>query len=127
MTEVYFVCGICTEKQMEIGKNGGEYYSYPTFNTPKGIKCYELDYENSENIDGVIFGVELASLNCHYSGAREMSKVGEVTQEMKDLVKKFIELNKDVPTIKNCKPEDFTSVFDGSEPKLWCVLKSERV
>ena len=56
----------------------------------------------------------------------EMSKVGEVTQEMKDLVNKFIELNKDIPTIKDCDPEDRCSVFDGDEPKLWCVLKSER-
>ena len=126
MTEVYFVYGICTEKQMKIGKDGNEYYSYPVFNTPKGINRYELDYENSEEIDGVIFGVEIASLNCHYWGAMEMSKVGEVTQEMKDLVNKFIKLNKDIPTIKDCKPEDFTSVFDGAEPKLWCVLKSER-
>lgn len=125
MPEVYFVYGICTEQQMEI-KNGSEYYSYPTFNTPKGINYYEIDYENSENIDGVIFGVKLESLNCHYSGAIEMSKVGEVTQEMKDLVGEFIELNKDVPIIKDCKPEDFISVFYGSEPKLWCVLKSSR-
>ena len=124
MTAVYFVYGICTEKQMEI-KDSSDYYSYPTFNMPKGIKRYKIDYENSEEIDGVIFGVELASLNCHYCGAMEMSKVGEVTQEMKDLVKKFIELNKDIPTIKDCKPENFISVFDGEEPKLWCILKSE--
>ena len=67
MTQVYFVYGICAEKQMEV-KDNGEFYSYPEFNMPKGIKRYDLDYENSEGIDGIIFGVELTSLNCHYWG-----------------------------------------------------------
>ena len=126
MTCVYFVYGILTEKQMEIRENG-EFYSCPDFNIPEGIEQYKLDYENSEGIDGIIFGVEISRLDCHYWGAMEMSQVGEVTQEMKSKVNKFIELNKNIPTIKDCDKEYFTSIIDGEEPKLWCVLKSERV
>ena len=126
MTSVYFVYGILAEKQLEIRENG-EFYSDPDFNIPEGIKQYDLDYENSEGIDGIIFGVEISKLDCHYWGAMEMSQVGEVTQEMKSKLKKFIELNKNIPTIKDCEPENFISIIYGEEPKLWCVLKSERV
>lgn len=126
MTSVYFVYGILTEKQMEIRENG-EFYSYPDFNIPEGIKQYDIDYENSEGINGIIFGVEISMLDCHYWGAMEMSRVGEVTQEMKSKVTKFIELNKNIPTIKDSDPDDYISIINGEEPKLWCVLKSERV
>lgn len=71
---------------------------------------FGFDFENSEDLEGVIIGIELKTLTAHYSGAMDITNIeSKVTDEMKTKIKNMITENNLLDCVK-------------SLGKLWTVL-----
>jgi hypothetical protein len=61
------------------------------FNYDEEIKMFGIDFENSEDLQGAIIGIELKTLTAQYSGAMDITNIGsKVTDEIKTKIKNMV-------------------------------------
>ena len=112
-TRVYFVYGVAIHRTFDTEGKNETTVDYVNPKGNNGIKLYNIDFENSNNFDGSIVGLELSNLNCHYSGAMELGNLKPTTEQIKAL-KEYLE----------CEGNE---EIKHKIPNVYSILLSERI
>ena len=60
-------------------------------NYDKEIKTYDVDFENSEDLNGTIIGIKIKELDAQYTGAMDITKIeSKVTDEIKNKINNMV-------------------------------------